>query len=56
MDKFLASLFIMVFSVLAVSTISMFESKTSASTLKEGVAVMLESANGRKPAIGNNRE
>lgn len=56
MDKFLASLTIMIFTVLVFSSVTMFQSKTSASSIESGVKILLDNSNGRQPAIGSNRE
>jgi CHASE3 domain sensor protein len=56
MDKFLASFMILVFSVLVLSGVTMFQNKSSAETISNGVKIMLSHTNTRQPAIGNNKE
>lgn len=56
MDKFFAALMMFVISTLIFSFMTMFESKSNAATIKQGVEVMLKHTNDRQPAIGSNLE
>lgn len=55
MDKFFSSLVLLVAVTLTMSVFTIVDSKTDASTIKQGVSVLLKNVE-RQPAIGNNRE